>query len=275
MEQTTPIINESESESAIAAQIEESENSSSSNLLDYKASRTPNTLDKKEVSPRPEYWPEDLWDSEAGKPKLDAAKEKLEKSEQAYKDLRKILSDKKAFEAYKKEEAESSGVKSIPDKYEFEKITEDFKGDRQSIEFFSNAAKEAGLNNTQANTIINKYFEQQEARDVAKRDNEIKKLGDDGQFVLQGINNFINTRVNNGTFSAEEADAFANLITDASSAMAISKIISLTGEMNIPSKMRMASTVKSREDIKQSMIEAMKNKDDRALVKLREELANL
>ena len=248
--------------------------SRSDSLLDRGTERKTETKPEVEakVTDRPEGWPEDLWDKEKGVPKLEDASDRLTKAEKAANDFRKILSDKKSIEAYHKEQ---EGDKGVPEKYEFEILSEEWGGDRQSVEYFSNAAKEAGLNNGQANVILNKFMEQQDERSIARRDEEVKKLGEDAQGVLSGINDFINARVTNGTFSKEEGDAFAGLVVDADSARAISKVISMTGEKAIPTSMRMVSQHKSTQDIKECMVEALRKGDEKTVRELREELQKM
>ena len=269
--------NSTPTEVDIAAQIEASETAnvpiSKSLLSNVPQEKRELNTESKEVAQRPEDWPEDLWDSERGVVKLDAIKDRLNKSDTAYKELRKVLSDKKSFESYKKEqEGIDLSKNGVPEKYEFDGIDDTYLEDKEALEYFSHAAREAGLNNDQANKVLSKFVSQQAEKLSQRRESELAKMGEDGKHLLEGIENFIESRVKRGTFTNEEAMSFANLITDASSAMAVSKLISMTGEMSIPSKMHMASHGRSLEAIRDSMVEAHKAKDETALKGLRSEL---
>lgn len=261
----------------IAAEIEASEltneNVSRSLLSNVPSKNVELTQEKPKVNERPEDWPEDLWDSEKGGPKLDAIKDRLNKSDTAYKELRKVLSDKKSFESYKKEqEGVDLSKQGVPEEYEFEGIDDTYLEDKETINYFSNAAKEAGLNNDQANKVLSKFIEQQSEKFNERRNNELTKMGEEGKQLISGIENFIETRVKRGTFTNQEAISFANLIVDADSAMAVSKLISMTGELKIPSKVHLSEHGRSESQIKEDMKDAHISNDQKKINELRNEL---
>ena len=252
-----------DSDEQIQAQAQEDTNYDSLfNDLDNPSESISSEVEKTEEvkSGRPEYWPEDLWDQEADKPKFKETIDKISKYEKMAEDMRKKLSNKD----------------KVPEKYEYEGLPESIANEAEVIDAFSRAAKEAGLTNHQANTVLNNYIEQIGQEDgelmTAKRNAEIEKLGENAESILMQIKNFADVRVARGTFSQEEASALLDSITTAEGARALAKAIEMTGEMAIPSSFTAQSQSKSIEDVKGLMVEAYKIKDRSTREK---ELSNL
>lgn len=200
---------------------------------------------------RPEYWPEDLWDKESNAPKLKDVYDKLQNQEERIDGFRKAMAKKG----------------KVPEEYKFEGLPEEIANNHEVLDVFSEAAKEAGLSNDQANSLFKRYYEQAKARDDQAYEIHVKteheKLGPDAEYVIGSIDNFINQRLNNKTFSQAEADALRSSITSAEAARALAKAIELTGEMRIPGSVRSASDTGSLSDVKQEMTEAYLNIKDR------------
>lgn len=245
------------------------ENRSPSSLLPESEAQAESESEQKESkAERPDYWPEDLWDKERGTPKLEDANERIKKAEEIAMGLRKKLSTKDVED---KKEPESS----VPESYDFEALkSEEFEGmaDELAVNTFGRAAKEAGLTNEQANTVVNEYLKVTQEQIEEVKTKEVAKLGDDAEYILSTINNYLTARVNNKTFSQEESQALANAITTAQGARALSKLIMQTGDKSIPTKVRFTGENRALKDVQDEMTVAVRARDEKRVEQLREEL---
>lgn len=221
---------------------------------------SPNTLldedvseEKKIDSPqsseeKPESWPEDLWDKNKGGPKYDETLQRLQTAEKRVEDLRKKLSTK-------------GDDKDAPEEYKFEGLPEGIDSKDPSMALFSSAAKEAGLSNEQANTVLSQYLNASMKNVDESRKAEVEKLGPDGSQMLSSLSQFGQARVNNKTFSDQELGIYKEMINSAGAARVMSKIVEMTGEKPLPTSVRALSDIPSVEDVKSSMVEALKISD--------------
>lgn len=219
-----------------------------------------------EESAMPEGWPEDLWDTEKNAPKLEDTLERLNKAQKNAEDLRKKLSTKDSKEV------------EVPEEYEFEALTKEGAQDsldKESIDIFKNASKSAKLSNEQANEILNTYIEGSKEIIQKQKEAELEKLGEHKEKVLGSIQNYLNAKVNNNTFSEHEANALGAAIKTAEGARALSKIIMQTGEKSIPTESRYVGDHKTIKDIQSEMTEAIRAKDNKRVERLRQELNKL
>lgn len=213
---------------------------------------------------RPEYWPEDLWDVEKNGPKLEDASKRIKNAEDKAKSLRDIIAKK-----------EYENMPKAPDVYDFEAAKlENYKdiANEFAVNTFSDAARQAGLTNNQANTLVTEYLKITQEQVDAQKQHEIGKLGKDAEGVLSGIQNFLAARVKNGTFSEYEANAIHNSIKSADAARAVSKMIMMMGEESIPTSVRYGGEHKTVRMIKEEMVDAKIKKDEKRVKELRAEL---
>lgn len=258
---------EAEIEASVQMQNEQSLLNSTS---ESSADENPKSETKEESPTRPDYWPEEYWDKESNEPKLKDFYDKYQKTEKMAEDFRKILSKK-----------DKEGAKAeVPESYEFELVDENFTGNKAEIDIYGKAAREAGLSNEQANILLSKFWESQQERIAEDLKAEKAKLGEGADDMIMGIKNFIDTRVKNRTFTTEEAEALSSEIRSAEAAKAFSKIITMTGEQAIPTKVRMTSEGMSKSDISRQLTEALRKQgpmapDSQEVLELRKKLQEL
>jgi len=224
--------------------------------------------EKKSIE-RPEYIPEQYWDKEKNSPKFEDAFKKLKETEEHALKLRKVLSDKKSFEEYKKSQGEEV-IDPENLEYDFESldpsIAETFSEDHLNI--YKEIAKESGLKNDQALTILKNYSDKIKSAQDAKRAEELEKLGPDANNLLDNLKDFGQGKVNAKMFSEEEFSSYLEMIKSASSARILAKIIELTGEKPIPKSVGITSDMQSFQRIKEEYMEAVKESGGKETTKV-------
>lgn len=209
--------------------------------------KTQAETDNTTIENRPNDWPEDLWDKEKGVAKYDDTLKRLNTAEKRAEDLRKILSTK----------SEKNNKTDTPEEYSFEDLPGGLTGESPEIRHFSKAAKVIGLNNNDANKLLGEYFNSTLQEIDAKRSSEKEKLGPDFEDFLTNLSQFGQTRLDNRTFSTEELNTYKEMVSSASAARVMSKIVEMTGEQPIPTSVRAISDVSSLKDVKDNMEAAL------------------
>jgi len=239
----------------INAQIEANERISSENNI---------SINKME---RPDYFPEDLWDSEKGQPKLEDVYKKLTESEKRIEGFRKVLSDKKSFEKYKEEEAES-----ISEEYKFDEDIPNEELDDEDKNTLLHLAKTTGLNNQQLNTFTKTLIEKAKETTESFKQSELSKLGPDAEKLIKNIDAFVDARVKSKTFSEEESKAMFDIINKGGAAgiRAFAKVIEMTGEKPIPVSIKSHSDYNTLRDTKEALFDALKRSGGKENSEIRE-----
>lgn len=210
-------------------------------------------LPTKAVASRPDYWPEDLWDSTSGAPKLQEASKRLQEEQKRVEGFRKTIADR-----------EAAMKPQIPEKYSFEQ-GEEFnqlpEDDREVLGIFSEISKQVGLSNEQAERLLSNYQDKMSARQQSYNEKKQAALGEHGKQLVEKLDLWAQTRQNRGTFSNAEADAFKNLVRqDVNLATAMAKTISQTGEKLIPTNVQAQVAQQTKADIKLAMQDVLTNK---------------
>lgn len=166
---------------------------------------------------RPEWMPEQFWDSENGPD--------LETMAKSYQELRAKMSAGK----HKAPKDGKYDISSLKDHGVAE--------DDALLSEFSGFAKENGLSQDQFDQLTQMYmqhmgdmFDQVETSKEA----EIAKLGRNGEKVINSLNQWLTKLGNSGALSAEEVDSIASKADNANFIMALNKIRQSYGEQPIP-----------------------------------------
>jgi len=233
-----------------------------------------------QVRERPDYIPEDYWDTDKGEPKLEDAFKKMQEANEKADKLRKVLSNKKSFEEYKKAEGEQVESEGVPQEYKFDDVSPELmeKITEGELNLYTQAAKESGLNNEQAAKLLETYSSEIIEAQNQNRQAELEKLGPEGESLLGSLYEYGQGRVNAKMFSDEEFNAYQNMISTASNARILGKIIEMTGEKPIPVSVRANSDTQSLQDAKYELMDALRKgnrKETREVKEAREKLARL
>jgi len=116
--------------------------------------------------------------------------------------------------------------KVAPDKYEFE---ETYGLEEDIVTHYSDFAKEAGLTNGQADAVL-KYAQDAGYFDVPVYDEELKKMGEDGEKMLSSLESYAATKL-----LPAEREALEGMVYTAEQAKLLYKIIRAS-DKQIPSK---------------------------------------
>lgn len=232
-------------------------------------------IEKETKKEKPEDLDEKYWDVEKNEFKTDELLTDLEKAKKNALDLRKKLSQKGA----KVKDAKEYKLK------EADEILEIVPSDSETMKVLKESAFESGMDNGQFNTFLKKIIpelqekgilktkeaeltpEQQEAEFKEFKENEIKKLGENGQNVIQSLSNWGSGLVNKGVLSIEDKTVFDNMGYDADSIRVLMKLRAISGEPSIPIKTNVPNSMKSEDEIKSLMMSDKYKAGDPATVR--------
>lgn len=240
---------EPEQEEKTVDQIEEEEFNKQQEQADNKEEST-------EVS-KPEGLDDSFWDEENKSIKQNDLIEAYKKEQEKALGLRRKLSEKGSDKAPK-----------TTDEYVLdESLNELLPNESPTTTLLKEKALEAGLSKDKFNAFLSSVMpalkengmladsplseEEQEQQFEEYKQAELKKLGDNGPKILQGLANWGHALVNNGVLSKDELPVYNNLLTNAESIAVISKLRALTGEQDIPVKTAVQDGLPSREEIDQ------------------------
>lgn len=205
------------------------------------ASPDPAPADPTGKPTRPDHIPEKFWDAEKGEVRAEA----LAKS---YTELeRKQGQGNKApakVEDYKLEPSE--GLKKLG-------VT-GYDANDPVIPVFLKAAHEAGLSNEQANKLAGAVMEFAAGQDIGVDpavivDREFKKLGENAQNIIDGVDGWLHGLKSNGILSPEELGEARFMAGTAMGARVMVKLMEMTGEAPIPIKNAPVDGVPSAEEV--------------------------
>ena len=192
----------------------------------------------------------------------------------------KSIKQNELIEAYKKEQEKALGLrrklsekgsdkapKSIDEYVLDDSLNELLPNESPTTALLKEKALEAGLSKDKFNAFISAVMpalkenglivdgplneEERQRQFEEYKESELKKLGDNGPKILQGLANWGHALVNNGVLSKDELPVYNNLLTDAASIAVISKLRALTGEQDIPVKTAVQDGLPSRAEIDQ------------------------
>lgn len=167
------------------------------------------------IPSRPDYIPENYWDSEKNEANYKQAFDDLRKSNERVEGLRKKLSSG--------EHKKSEDYDSILDDRELS------ESQLAETKKYIEIAKQHGLTKAQAEGLINDIAKgAQSSQDEIKeqsREEIIAELGQDAGIIIKGLQNYAIQQVNNGNWSQEDQNAFDSMVYDAKSAKLMAQLI--------------------------------------------------
>ncbi len=206
---------------------------------------------------KPEGLDASLWDDEKKTIKQDDLLEAYKKEQEKALGLRRKLSEKGSDKA----------PKTVEEYTLDESLNELLPSDSPTTSLLKEKALEAGLSKDKFNAFLSSVMpalkengmiadtplseEEQERQFEEYKESELKKLGDNGPKILQGLANWGHALVNNGVLSKDELPVYNNLLTNAESISVIGKLRALTGEKDIPVKTTVQDGLPSRAEIDQ------------------------
>ena len=219
---------------------------------------TETTTETTETVAKPENIPDEFWDTESNSIKSDTLLEAYNQESKKALGLRQKLSEKGSVKPPK----ETS-------EYAYDESINDIVGsDSDSLKLLKESALKSGLSKDQfknltdnlipamseaglINKTLTKEEEQEEFAQFQKE--EIAKLGDGGDKILQNINNWGNSLLSKGTFSEDDLSHFKDMVIESKDIVVFNKLMSLTGEKPIPLDTNNSSPPISRVEIESIM----------------------
>lgn len=193
---------------------------------------------------RPEFFPENFWDEESGPDVEGLAK--------AYSELRAKMSAGK-------HKAPKDG------KYEITNLKDrGVTDDDPMLKDFVGLAKEQGLSQEQFDQMIDLYTGHMGAmQDQAKtsRDSEMKKLGRNGEKIVQSTEQWLTKMQSSGTLNQDEIEAIGRASNNASFISALHKIRGSYMETDIPGLEMQENQKVSLNDVQSMMADPKYGKD--------------
>ena len=229
---TDESMNESESNNDDVSGVNDSDtnnvDTNDSNTNENISNTPPDGSPPVDVPVRPDYVPENFWDSKKGEVNIEA----LSKS---YSELRK---------AFNKKNNDKAG-ETIDDYFDEKYFDEDgkFKSEKisldkedPSLKAVYEVAKESGMGIKQTNDFINNYINK--VSDLLPQpintEEEIKKLGNNGEKVVSGIKVWIDGMLKNGEVTEDVYSEILALGKTAAGIKALDVLRQKSGELSLP-----------------------------------------
>jgi hypothetical protein len=210
-------------------------------------------------SGKPNFLPDDYWDADAGAAKVEDIWNAFQKESERSKGLRQKLSQGSPGKGE---------VPDSPDGYEFtpSEALAELKiapGD-DGMKLARTAAHKHGISKEAFNGFVNEFLqgvvssgalpkemteEEQKEQFRQTYEEEVGKLGRDGEKIISGISEWGKKQIGDGVFSKEDFESFSRLVYDAGSARIVQKLISLTGTAQLPHAPALNSSGMSKEEL--------------------------
>lgn len=216
--------------------------------------------DKPVTVERPDGLPNEFWDEDAGAFKSDELFKEYKKEKDIALGLRQKLS-----KGVSKPPESADGYQIDHDKLA-DDIGIEISEDDAGLKIFRDVAFENGLDQEKFESIVKGYLEasknsdllqapkeQTEEEQKAYVQSEMKKLGDDGAGVIQGIKNWNQQLYYDGLLNKEDFETAQNMGLNANEIRVINIYRRASGDLTIPNNIKATDGAETQEDINKIM----------------------
>ncbi len=202
---------------------------------------------KKSDNQRPDNVPEQFWDAEKGEIKIDALLKSQADSRKAYEDLKKQQGNKKGTTVEKAEDyvfENSDEVKAV--------LGHELEKDDPALGLFANIAHKLGLTQEQYQEGVATFLTGAKEFMPASIsiEDEMKKLGENGDAVMKSVLNWGEQLKDNGLWSEDELEEIVIMGSTATGLSALNKLREhFGGEKVIPLNAGASGELPSKEEL--------------------------